>query len=147
MLEDGALANGAFALRDAYSSIAKALPQVSYYAGTEKLKVFMAPVPGERFSETATVNGGPVTVAGEDNGQAIVIHPAPRHFLFVGYHSTVSLGDPAFEWPGMKSLRVEKVRWAGDEWASDGEAFYGVNQSDNTLEVVLDQPQAVRVSW
>jgi hypothetical protein len=147
VLGDGTLANGAFTLRDAYSSIAKALPQVSYYGGTEKLKVFMSPVPGERFSETADVNGSSVTVAGEDNGQAIVIHPAPRQFLFVGYRSTVSLGDPALEWPGMKSLRVQKVRWAGDQWTTDGEAFYGVNQSDNTLEVVLDYPQAVRVSW
>src|SRR5437764_13772816 len=64
VLSDGSLANGAFALRDTYSSLSKALPQISYYATTDKLKVFMSRSPGQSFSATENVNGFPVTVSG-----------------------------------------------------------------------------------
>jgi hypothetical protein len=147
VLTDGTLANGAFALRDAYASLGKALPQISYYATSEKLKVFMSRSPGQRFSETEDVNGFPVTVSGENNGQAIVIHPAAHEFLIAGYRTGVSFTDPAFQWPAMQQIRVEKVRWAGDRWNSDGEPEYYVDQTNRTLEVDLDTPQAVRVSW
>ena len=68
VLNDGTLANGAFALRETYSSLSKALPQISYYAGTAKLKVFMSGVPGQRFSQTEDVNGSRVIVTGESDG-------------------------------------------------------------------------------
>ena len=84
VLNDGTLANGAPALRDTYSSLGRALPQISYYATTDKLKVFMSRSPGENFSTTEDVNGFPVTVTGENNGQAIVVHPAAHEFLLVG---------------------------------------------------------------
>lgn len=147
VLRDGTLANGAFALRDTYSALASALPQVSYYATTDKLKVFMSRSPGRRFSTTEDVNGFSVTVTGENNGQAIVIHPAAHEFLVIGYRASVSFTDPTFQWPTMKQLRVEKVRWAGDHWNSDGEPEYHVDQSDKTLDVDLDLPQVLHVSW
>ncbi|HYT22710.1 MAG TPA: hypothetical protein VEW05_21075 [Candidatus Polarisedimenticolia bacterium] len=147
VLSDGTLANGAYALRDTYSSLAKALPQISYYATTDKLKVFMSRSPGQRFSTTETVNGFPVTVTGENNGQAIVIHPAAHEFLLVGYRTNVSFTDPAFQWPMMKQIRVERLYWAGDHWNPDGEPNYGVDQSKKTLDIDLDTPQAVLVSW
>ena len=147
VLSDGTLANGAYALRDTYSSLTKALPQVSYYATTDKLKVFMSRSPGQRFSTTETVNGFPVTVTGENNGQAIVIHPAAHEFLLVGYRTNVSFTDPAFQWPMMKQIRVERLYWAGDHWNPDGEPNYGVDQSKKTLDIDLNTPQAVLVSW
>jgi hypothetical protein len=147
VLSDGSLANGAFALRDTYSSLSKALPQVSYYAGSPKLKVFMSRSPGQRFSQTEDINGFRVTVTGVDNGQAIVIHPSSHDFLLLGFRSNVSFHDPVFQWPGLKQVRVEKVYWAGDRWVRDGEPAYGFNQSNRTLEIELDNPQAVRVTW
>ena len=147
VLSDGSLANGAFALRDAYSSLSKALPAILYFAGTDKLKVFMAPAPGQRFSEAQDVGGFEVKVEGEGNGQAIVIHPADREFIFVGYRCGISLKDPAFVWPSIKTIRVERGRWAENRWIAEGEAEYGINQSAKTLDVQLETPQTVRVSW
>jgi hypothetical protein len=147
VLPDGTLGNGAFALREAYASLSKALPQVAYYAGTEKLKAFMSQLPGERFVESADVNGFKVTVTGTDNGQAIVIHLSGRDFLIVGYRVTVSFKDPAFEWPALKSLRVERGEWCRDRWIPDGEPSYWVNQSSRTVDVDLDSPQAIHISW
>jgi hypothetical protein len=147
VLADGTLANGAFMLRDTYFSLSKTLPQISYYAGTDNLKVFMSRLPGQRFSQTVDVNGFPVTVTGEDNGQAIVMHLPGHEFLLVGFRATVSLRDQAFQWPEMKKVSIEKVSWAGDHWRRDGEPNYNINQSLTTLHVELDIPQAVRVSW
>jgi Beta-galactosidase len=147
VLSDGTLANGAYALRDTYSSLTKALSQISYHATTEKIKVFMSRSPGQRFSTTETINGFPVTVTGENNGQAIIIHPSGHEFLLVGYRANVSFTDPAFRWPTMKQIRVEKVYWAGDHWNQDGEPNYGVDQSKKTLDIDLNTPQAVFVSW
>ena len=147
VLPDGSLANGSFALRDAYSSISQALPQISYYAATGKLKVFMSRSPGQKFSQTEDVNGFRVTVTGEDNGQAIIIHPAGHEFLIVGYRAGVEFQDPAFLWPAIKNVRVEKGYWSGDRWISEGEPAYGFNQSSKSLGIDLDTPQAVRVSW
>ena len=147
VLPGGTLANGAFALLDTYSSLSKALPQISYYARTDKLKVFMSTLPGQRFSQTEDVNGLKVTVTGDDNGQAIVMHLSGHEFLLVGYRTGISFQTPAFHWPEMKSIHVEKVRWTGDHWEQDGEPSYGVDQSKKTLAVQLDSPQAVRLSW
>jgi len=147
VLTDGTLANGAFALRDAYSSLGKALSQISYYATTDKLKVFMSHSPGERFSTTEDLNGFPVTVTGENNGQAIVVHPAAHEFLLVGYRVSVSFTDSTFQWPTMQQIRVEKVYWVGDHWKSDGDAEYHVDQTNKRLDVDLDTPQAVVISW
>lgn len=111
------------------------------------LKVFMSRSPGQRFSATETVNGFPVTVTGDDNGQAIVIHPSDHELLLVGYRSSVSFTDPTFLWPRLKQVRVQKVSWAGDHWNNDGEPYYGVDQAKKTLDMELNDPQAILVSW
>jgi hypothetical protein len=147
ILPDGTEANGAKALRETYSSLRQALPQISYFAGTDKLKVFMSQAPEQRLSKTEDINGFKVTVSGEHNGQAIVIHPSDHEFLMVGFRSGVSLSDPVFQWPALKNVRVRRVRWANDHWESDGEPSYGVDQSNKSLSVDLDTPQAVLVSW
>jgi hypothetical protein len=147
VLTDGALANGASGLRDAYTSLEKALPQILYYAGSPKLRVFLSRLPGKGFSESADVNGFEVQVSGSNEAQAIVIHPSGREFLLVGFRSSVTFKDPAFRWPQMRSVRVRRVTWSGDRWSQDGEPAYGVNQGEHTLDVELDKPQAVLVSW
>jgi hypothetical protein len=147
VLPDGTLANGAFMLRDAYSSLSQALPQISYYSGTDNLKVFMARSPGQRFSQTEEVDGFKVTVTGAQNGQAIVIHHAIHEFLLVGYRASVSFEDAVFRWPALKSLHVEKGYWSDQGWVKAGEPAYWINQSKTGLSVELDIPQAVWVSW
>jgi len=147
ILSDGNEANGAAALRDTYTSLSKAMPQISYYAATNKLKVFMANSPGQRFSQAEDMSGFKVTVSGENDGQAIMVHPDGREFLVVGFRTRVSWQDAAFTWPEIKKLSVERVAWDGDHWKRDGEAEYGINQSDRTLSVNLDVPQAIRVNW
>lgn len=147
ILADGSEANGADQLRETYSSVRRALPQISYYAATDKLKVFMAQLPGQRFSQTENVNGFKVIVGGEHNGQAIVIHPSDRQFLMIGFRAGVSLSDVAFRWPQLKSVRVRRVHWEQNQWEGEGEPSYNVDQSSRTLSVDLDSEQAVLVSW
>jgi Domain of unknown function (DUF5597) len=147
ILPDGREANGATALRETYSSLAKALVQVSYYAGTDKLKVFMANSPGNRFTQSGDVNGTVVTVTGEHDGQAIVIHSSGHEFLVIGYRCRVSWRDATFTWSHMKSLRVERGGWVRGHWQRASEPSFEVDQSQKTLYVDLDSAQAVRVSW
>lgn len=147
VLADGTLANGAFALRDAYSSLSKALPQISYYASTSKLKVFMARVPGEKYSDTAEMDGIRVAASGDDNGQVIVVHSGAREFLIVGYRSDVSLWNDVFRWPALKRVHVERVSWVGDQRRRDGEPLYEIDQGEMRLGVHMDEPQAIRIDW
>jgi hypothetical protein len=149
VLPDGSMANGASALLDTYLSLRAALPQVTYYAGTEKLKVFMSRLPGERFEETKDVNGAKVVVSGEDNGQAIVIHSAPNEFILAGFRCEVTLTDDVFRWPDVRNVRVERGRFVGRDWKSDGDpaSFYGINTEARSLNVPLMVPQVVRVYW
>jgi len=125
----------------------KALPQISYYATTDKLKVFMSDSPGQRFTRTEDVAGFNVTVSGDHDGQAIIIHPEGHEFVVVGYRSQVSWKDSAFTWPEVKHMHVERVAWNQDHWERDGEPAYGVDQSSKVLSIDLDSPQAVRVTW
>jgi len=67
--------------------------------------------------------------------------------LAVGFRTRVSWQNAASNWPEMKKLRVERVFWSRNHWERDGEAAYGVNQSDKILSVDLDSPQAIRVNW
>jgi hypothetical protein len=147
VLKDGTLGNGASALRETYSSLSKALPQIAYYATTNKLKVFMASSPGEHFSQTGEVQRFKVTVSGDLNGQAIIIHPSGYEFLAVGFRSSLSISDPAMQWPEMKSIRVQKVHWANDSWQREGEPEYSIDPVHKTLHVELDTPQAVLIAW
>ncbi len=145
--KDGTLANGAFGLREAYSTLGMAMPQISAHAASSKLRVFMARVPGQKFSQTENVNGTRVTVSGENNGQAIVVHPSAHEFMFVGYRSEVILHSDAFRWPTLKAVHIERGRWQDEQWQKEGEPLHGFDQSKNTLSVDLDFPQVVRVFW
>jgi Beta-galactosidase len=145
--KNGSLANGAFALREAYTALRKALPQISYYDDTDKQKVFLSNQPGQRFSETRYVNGFEVTVSGAGNGQAIVIHPSGHEFLIVGYRCNASFHSPNFTWPAIKDLRVETGAFDGNKWRPDGAPQYGIDESHQTLGVRLSGPEAVLVSW
>ena len=144
---DGSLANGAFALRDAYVSLSKALPQISFYAATDKLKVFMSDTSGQRFSRTENVSGASVSVKGDHDGEAIVIHAAGHEFLMTGFRTSVMLKDTTLAWPAIHNLQIERIRWNGAGWTNDGEPGYDINQSAKTLNVDLDDAQVVRISW
>ena len=149
VLPDGNLANGAPALRDTYTSLRAALPQIAYHAGTENLKVFMSRLPGEKFSETKEVGGAKAVVSGEDNGQAIVIHPAPNEFIHMGHPCDVTLTDDTFRWPSVRKVRVERGRYVGREWKNEGNpaSFYAFHTEARSLDVPLMVPQVVRVYW
>jgi hypothetical protein len=148
VLADGTVANGGYDLRDCYVSLRKALSQIAYYADTENLQVFMSPVPGEKFSDTKDVNGAQVTVKGEDNGQAIVIHAEPNEFLVVGYRCRATIFTQMARWPELQRIRVERGFWEdGSRWKCEGECWYVINQSASTVGLTLDAPQAVRVYW
>jgi hypothetical protein len=107
----------------------------------------MAQSPGQRFSEAEEVNGIKVTVTGERDGQAIVVHPSNHEILIVGFRSEVSLASPVFEWPTMRNIHVQRVRWETDRWANDGEPSYDVDQSRKILEVDVGEPQVLLVTW
>ena len=107
----------------------------------------MADSPGQRFTQTESVNGFQVTVSGERDGKAIVIHLSEHNFLVIGYRANISWKDAGIEWPHMKGIHVERVRWSVDHWIHDGEPEYGVDQSHQSLELALEIPQAVLVNW
>jgi hypothetical protein len=145
--EDGTLANGARALRETYTALDKALSPISYYAGTDKLKVFMAQLPGRPFSTISDLGGAKLQVSGSGDGQAIVIHPAPGEFVIAGFRCRVSIFDDDYAWPTMRRLRVESGRFEGNVWHAEGVPHDTVNQANRSLGVRLDTPQAVRVYW
>lgn len=145
VLHDGRFANGADGLKRVYRTLEMALPQILMYAGTDKLGVFEAPAAGENFSASRSINGLEVKVSGARNGQAIVIHPAPRQLLAIGYRASLSLSYPTLTWPQMKNLEVERVHWGKSAWIVDGQTLYGVNQSARQLNVDLSYPQAVLI--
>jgi hypothetical protein len=147
VLEDGTLAYGAYALRDCYASLSKALSQIAYFAGTEKLKVFMAHLPGQNFSSIKDVNGAKVKVGGDDNGQAIAIHPEPGEFLIVGYRCRVAIYGETFTWPALRKVNIERGSWVGEEWKKQGEPYYGIDQSEKSLNLELETPQGIRIWW
>lgn len=147
VLQDGTVANGGPALRDCYESLGKALPWIAYYGGSDRLKVFMSSSPGQAFSTTADVNGAKVIVGGQDNGQAIVIHPEPNEFLIVGYRCHVSIPSDMARWPMLQQVHVEAGRWDREQWIQEGEIWHSFDQSTGTIGLSLRTPGAVRVYW
>ena len=143
--EDGTLANGAPALRETCTALGKALSPISYYAGTEKQKVFMAQLPGRPFSTTSDLDGAKIQVSGSRDGQAIVIHPAPGEFVIAGFRCRVVIWDDDYVWPALRRLRVESGRYDGNAWHPEGVPHETVNQADRSLGIRLDTPQVVRV--
>jgi len=88
-----------------------------------------------------------VGASGDENGQVIIMHPAAREFLLVGYRSDVSLWNEALRWPALKRLHVEKGSWVGDQWRSAEEPLYEVDQMERRLGVHMDEPQSIRIWW
>jgi len=147
VLEDGTLANGAPALRDCYTSLSKALSLVAWYGGTDKLKVFMAQLPGEKFSVTRDMHGTKIKMGGDQNGQAMVIHPSPSEFVFVGYRVHAAILGERFTWPAVRAVHVERGAWVGDRWTKQGEPYYYIDQSEQSINIELETPQVIRVWW
>jgi hypothetical protein len=137
--KDGTLANGAFALREAYTAIRKGGPAVAQLAGTERAKVFLAEMPGYRFKETKNVAGVDVTVSGVNNGQAMAIRLSDRELLVVGFRCTVSVKT------GDAGVKAERGAWAGSEWKAEG--AINAQAQGGELRFLLAEPQAVRIYW
>ena len=45
----------------------------------------------------------------------------------------------------MQAVQVQRVHWSVDRWVDDGEPLYGVNQTDHSLWIDMEPPQAVLV--
>ena len=145
VLEDGTIANGGPGLQECYETINKAMAPIAYYAGTDKLKVFMGAQPDEKFSITTNLNGAKVMVSGQANGQVIIIHPNEREFLIAGYRCQISIATDKAIWPALKNIKVEKGKWDGDQWIVEGEVHYSINQSDCTIGISINKSQVLRV--
>ena len=145
VLADGSIANGGPALQECYETINKAMTPISYYAGTDKLKVFMGTQPGEKFSYTVDLNGTKVMVSGQANGQVFLIHPNDNEFLIAGYRCGISIATDKAIWPALKDIKAEKGTWNGKDWVGQGEVYYTVNQSDRTIGLRVENPQVIRL--
>jgi hypothetical protein len=139
--KDGTLANGAFALREAYTAIEKGRPVVAQFGGTDRTRVFLAEMPGYRFHSTQDLSGIPVTVTGVNNGQAIVIRPADREILIVGFRCRVRVQTGAGDHP----VNVQRGAWIADRWQEEPGLNSSVAAGD--VQVSVTDPQAVRILW
>jgi len=137
--KDGTLANGAFALREAYTAIRKGGPAVALFGGTERARVFLAEMPGHRFKETQNVAGIPVTVSGVNNGQAIAIRLSDREVLVAGFRCRIAIGI------GDRAVKVERGAWVGAEWKTEGAISAEISSGE--ARFLLTDPQAVRVYY
>jgi len=140
VLKDGTLANGAFDLARAYTSIERAVPAIALCAGTDKLKVFLD---GE--SSTSEVAGAKATVAYDSGGQMMVLHPEPDEFLVIGWKASVRLDSPMAKWPALKKLRVEAGRWEGSRWIPAPDPVYYHVQDEQVVIELFEEPLVVRV--
>jgi hypothetical protein len=107
----------------------------------------MSNAPGQKYTQTQEVNGFNITVAGDGDSKAIVIHPEGNRLLIVGYHCELTVNDLQLRWPQLKTLHVSKGQFIGNEWHAEGEPLYAVNQSTGSLGIDMDVPEAVLVSW
>jgi hypothetical protein len=137
--KDGTLANGAFALREAYTAIQKAGPAIAQFGGTERARVFLAEMPGYRFHETQNIAGVRVTVSGVNNGQAIAIAPSDHELVVAGFRCTVAIQTAG------RPVKAEQGTWIGAEWKPEG--VLRAEVSNGEARLLLAEPQAVRFSW
>ncbi len=139
--KDGTLANGAFALGEAYTALRKGGPAVAQFGGTSHAAVFLAEMPGYRFRQTKEFDDIAITVAGVNNGQAIALRTGDRELLILGFRCSVDVKAPT----GDRAVRVERGAWVRDEWHSDGPVDGGAQGGE--IRFRLAEPQAVRISW
>lgn len=137
--KDGTLANGAFALREAYTAIRKGGPAVAQFGGTDRAGVFLSEMPGYRFNKARNIAGVAVAVSGVNNGQAIAMRPSDREVLVVGFRCTVAVRT------GGRAVKVERGAWTGAEWKPEGALDAEVSSGE--VRFRLQEPQAVRVYW
>lgn len=150
VLQDGDLANGAFALSSAYDLLNRALPAISFWGGTAHSRVFLAPLSGDTFSETEEMEGIHVTVDGSENGQAIVLQPSKHELILIGYRCEITVAPASnATWQDLSRVKVEKGTWSKDKWLQDGKPVTARvdDPSSNSLQIFLPEPQVVRVWW
>lgn len=147
VLRDGTLANGAFALSDAYLCLRQAMPLISYFGGSERAKVFLFDLPGTRFSKTHVMRGIQVSVSGSGDGQAIVVRPNDNEVVIAGYHCSATLKTDRMVWPALERMRVARGMWVAGEWREEGDAVKTVDLGTGRLKILLNEPQVVRVYW
>ncbi len=144
VLEQGGIGNGAHQLSECYGTVQQALAPISYYARTERLHVFMSPLPGHVFTEEWSGAGATIGVTGERDGQAIVVVLAPGDIVAAGYRCSVSITAETAVWPQVRRIRVEKGIWDGWKWMRQGEALYQIDQHRRCIDIMLDVPMVVR---
>ncbi len=142
---DGAIANGGPDLRDCYQTLQNIMVPVSHYGGTSQLKVFMAVQPGQKFSDTRDLGGRKITVQGQDNGQAIVIHMGDNEYLAAGYRCSISIETEKAVWPDLKQISVETGRWQGTQWTAEEASHHTINQSTGQVGLSLAAPAVVNI--
>lgn len=144
VVSGGELANGAAALRRAFTAIRKAMLPVAAYGATDRLKVFLA----QHGEETRDVAGARVTAANGPGGQAMVLHPEEEEFLIVGWRSAIAIRSGLSRWPRLKQVRIEAGRWESAQWKPEPDGgFLGVaEQQDGVFRIRLfEQPTVVRL--
>lgn len=146
VLRDGTVANGAFALREACSCLRKAMPAISYFGGTKRLKVFLADFPGMPFSQTADISGVQVAVSGSGNGQAIAVRPADNEILVAGYRCVATLHTDLARLSTLQRLHIEKGSWIGGEWRGRP-ADDLIEAGRGQLRILFSDAEVVRVYW
>lgn len=143
--EDGSIANGGYELKDCYRVLGKAMAAISRYGWTDHLKVFMGVQPGEKFSDTRDLGGRKVTVQGQDNGQAILIHIADNEYLAIGFKCSISISSERAQWPDVKDICVEKGYWQGLDWVAEDVTHHSIDQSAHLVSIAISTPAVVRI--
>lgn len=149
VLENGQLANGAFALASDYGLLNRALPAISYWGGTKHAKVFLADLPDTRFSKTQSMGDIQVTAAGSENGQVMVLQPSEHELILIGYRCQVTLNSEAPTWPAGSRIHIETGSWVGSKWTKEGKPVVTRTATDapGSVRVFMPQPEVVRVYW
>lgn len=149
VVADGKLANGAFDLSAAYDLLNRALPAISYWGGTPHATVFMSDLPGAPFSRTASMEPMSVTVAGSDNGQAIVLQPSDNELILIGYRCQVTLQSSSPSWSARNAMNIQSGAWHEGNWETTGAPVVvtAVDSKSGSTRIYLPDPQVVRVSW
>lgn len=149
VLSNGELAHGAYNLAEAYEVLNEALPAISYWGGTPHARVFLSNLPNTPFSKRVLMGDISVTVAGDDNGQAIVLQPSGHELILIGYRCQVMLGSSSPSWPGRNAIDIQSGVWSGAQWKRTGTPVVvpSDGSSRDQIRVYLSTPQVVRVSW
>jgi hypothetical protein len=67
--------------------------------------------------------------------------------MFVGYRVHVAIFGERFTWPALREVHIERGAMVDDRWTKQGEPYYYVDQSEQSINIELETPQAIRVWW